>query len=60
VRVLRSFVFVQKDDGSFDRRRVDLGRADDRFVEVKSGLTQGEHVATGGVAELQTAFASLR
>lgn len=57
---LRSFVFVQKDDGSFDRRRVYLGRADDRFIEVKNGLVRGESVATGGVAELQTAFASLR
>lgn len=57
---LRSFVFVQKDDGSFDRRRVDLGRADDRFIEVKNGLVRGERMATGGVAELQTAFASLR
>jgi RND family efflux transporter MFP subunit len=57
---LRSFVFVEKPDGTFERRRVEGGRADDRFVEVKSGLTRGESVAIGGVPQLQTAYSSLR
>lgn len=57
---LRSFVFVQRTDGTFERRRVELGRADDRFVEIKEGLTRGEQVATSGVAHLQTAFAAVR
>ncbi|MFO1045823.1 MAG: efflux RND transporter periplasmic adaptor subunit [Planctomycetaceae bacterium] len=57
---LRSFVFVQKTDGTFDRRRIELGRADDRLVEVKSGLRRGESVATGGVPQIQTAFAAVR
>ena len=57
---LRSFVFVQKADGTFDRRRVDLGRSDDRFLEIKSGLIADERVATSGVLQLQTAYASLR
>ncbi|MDB5342029.1 MAG: cusB [Schlesneria sp.] len=57
---LRSFVFVRKADGTFDRRRIELGRADDRLVEVKSGLQHGESVATSGVAQIQTAFAAVR
>lgn len=57
---LRSFVFVQKSDGTFDRRRIELGRADDRRVEVKVGLARGESVATGGVPQIQTAFAAVR
>lgn len=57
---LRSFVFVQKADGTFDRRRVDLGRADDRFIEVRNGLTTGEQVAISGVAQLQTAYSAVR
>lgn len=57
---LRSFVFVQKTDGTFDRRRVELGRADDRFVEIKSGLTSGETIATSGVPQIQTAYAAVR
>ena len=57
---LRSFVFVRKADGTFDRRRIEVGRADDRFVEVKTGLTRGESVATSGVSQIQTAFAAVR
>lgn len=57
---LRSFVFVQKPDGAFDRRAIEIGRADDHFVEIKSGLTRGEPVATSGVPQLQTAYSALR
>ncbi len=57
---LRSFVFVQKADRTFDRRRVELGREDDRYVEIKTGVTHGEMVATGGVPQIQTAYSLVR
>jgi RND family efflux transporter MFP subunit len=55
-----SFVFIRKSDGTFTRRRVETGPADDRFVTVTRGLSAGEMVAVAGVHELMTAFASLR
>jgi len=55
----RSFVFVQTGD-TFDRREVSLGRIDDRFAEVKSGLVEGEVVAVTAANELNTAWASVR
>ncbi len=57
---LRSFVFVQRAEGTFERRRVELGRIDDRFVEIKSGLTRDESIATSGVPHIQTAYAAVR
>lgn len=55
----RTFVFVRAGD-TFDRREVTLGRADDRFAEVKSGLAAGEPVAVTAADELNTAWASVR
>ncbi len=55
----RTFVFVQTGD-KFDRREVILGRIDDRFAEVKVGLTAGEPVAVTAADELNTAWASVR
>ncbi len=55
-----TFVFVQKTDGTFDRRAVEIGPADDRFVTITRGLADGEPVAVAGVNELMTAFSSLR
>lgn len=57
---LRNYVFVRDSDGIFDRRFVKTGQSDDRNVEILSGLTAGESVAVGGVAQLQTAFAAVR
>ena len=57
---MRAYLFVQKPDEVFERRTVETGRADDRFVEITRGLEPGEKVAVEGVAELQTAYASLR
>lgn len=57
---LRNFVFVQKLDGTFERRRVEVGRADDRYLEIKQGISRGEMIATGGVSQLQTAYSALR
>jgi multidrug efflux pump subunit AcrA (membrane-fusion protein) len=39
---------------------VALGRSDDRFVEVLSGLAEGEPVAVSGATGLQTAFGVIR
>lgn len=55
-----AFVFVRKPDGRFDRRAVETGPADDRFVTITRGLAAGEPVAVAGAAELMTAYASLR
>jgi RND family efflux transporter MFP subunit len=56
----QAYVFVRKADGSFDRRAVALGRADDRFAEVRSGVAEGEPVAVAGATGLQTAFGVIR
>ena len=56
----RNYVFVRRDDGTFDRRAVELGRADDRRVEVVGAVREGEPVAVRGAGELQTAFAGVR
>lgn len=55
----RTFVFVRTGD-TFERREVTLGRSDDRFAEVKSGLAEGEPVAVTAADELNTAWASVR
>jgi cobalt-zinc-cadmium efflux system membrane fusion protein len=57
---LRSYVFVRQGDGTFARRLIETGRADDRFVTVVGGLRAEESVAVQGAAELQTAYAALR
>ncbi|MFO0842322.1 MAG: efflux RND transporter periplasmic adaptor subunit [Gemmataceae bacterium] len=56
----RSFVFVQKPDGSFERRAVETGPADDRLVLIAGGLAEGESVAIAGTQALQTAYSSIR
>jgi RND family efflux transporter MFP subunit len=57
---LRSYLFVRRPDETFERRLVATGRADDRLIEITSGLEAGEPIAVRGAAELQTAYASLR
>jgi len=56
----QAFVFVQKEDGTLERRAVETGREDDRRVEISSGLRPGEPVAVTAASALQTAYASLR
>jgi RND family efflux transporter MFP subunit len=56
----RSYVFAQSDDGTFERRFVQLGRSDDTAIEVIDGLSNGESVAVNGSAQLQSAYAALR
>jgi RND family efflux transporter MFP subunit len=57
---MRGYVFVRKEDGSFERRHVETGRSDDRHVVVLSGLRLGENIAVQGVPDLQTAYAGLK
>lgn len=56
----RSYVFVEKQNALLDRRYVEVGRADDRYIQVLKGLSEGERVAVQGAAELQTTYASIR
>src|SRR5262249_5057453 len=56
----RSYCFVQRADGTFERRTVEAGRADDRHVEILRGLDEGEKVATQGVAAIQMAYDTLQ
>lgn len=56
----RAYLFVRRFTGTYQRRAVSLGAADDRLVTVTSGLKPGEMVAVAGAADLQTAFASIR
>jgi multidrug efflux pump subunit AcrA (membrane-fusion protein) len=56
----QAFVFVRRPDGAFERRAVSTGRSDDRWVEVKRGLSAGEAVAVTGAAALRTAHAAVR
>jgi cobalt-zinc-cadmium efflux system membrane fusion protein len=48
-------VFVATPDG-YERRAVSLGHRDDRFVEVKEGLTRGERVVTTGKRQLEVLY----
>jgi len=51
-------VFVQVEGESFERRVLRLGVRDRGYVEVLSGVTSGEHVATRGAWALQLAASS--
>jgi RND family efflux transporter MFP subunit len=55
-----TFVFVQQGDGRFERRQVRTGRSDDRFIEIQSGLQEGERVAVAGAEALAAAHAGIR
>jgi RND family efflux transporter MFP subunit len=55
----QAFVFVRQEDGAFERRAVQAGDADDRYVAV-AGVREGETIAVRGTAGLRTAFASVR
>lgn len=56
----QNYVFVEQKDKLLERRHVELGRADDRYVEITQGLAAGELIAVQGAAELQTTYASVR
>ena len=57
---LRTFVFVQRQDGMLERRAVETGREDDRFVEIRSGLKEADMIAVSAASDLQTAYLTLR
>ncbi len=57
---LQSFVFVQTNQGTFERRRIVAGDSDDQLTEIKRGLEIGEQVVVSGATQMQTAYASLR
>jgi cobalt-zinc-cadmium efflux system membrane fusion protein len=44
----KPFVFVKTKAGAFERRDVALGREAEGWVEVRSGVAEGEEVATAG------------
>ena len=58
----QAHVYVKRPDKAdyFQRRLVQLGKRDDRYVEIKDGLKPGELVAVGGAQQLRTAYASIR
>jgi RND family efflux transporter MFP subunit len=56
----QAYLFVRKEDGSFERRPVQTGRGDDVVVAVTAGLREGETVAVRGVVDLQTAYSALK
>jgi RND family efflux transporter MFP subunit len=56
----KHYVFIRKSDDIFERRAVELGRRDDRFIAVTAGLDVGEMVAVRGAAGLQTGYAVLK
>jgi multidrug efflux pump subunit AcrA (membrane-fusion protein) len=47
-RGLGAMVYVDKGDGHYAPRAVELGRIGDEFAEVLAGLTEGEKVVTNG------------
>ena len=57
---IRSYVFVQTEDGTFERRLVELGISNDLFVEVTRGLSVGDLTAIAGASALQTGYAALK
>ena len=44
----RAVVYVDREGGAYEQRRVTLGRAGDEFWEVLDGLNEGERVVTTG------------
>lgn len=57
---LRSYVFVERENQTFERRYVVTGPSDDLRVTVLQGLEPGETVATRGAQQLQSGYAALK
>ncbi len=57
---LRSYVFVARENQSFERRHVVTGPSDDLRIMILQGLEAGETVAAGGVRQLQSGYAALK
>ena len=56
----RSYVFVRKEDQTFERRLIAVGPADDQLIAVREGLRHGEMIAVQGAFELQSGYAALK
>jgi len=56
----QGLVFVQREDQTFERRRVVTGSRNDQWIMIDKGLQRGEKVATQGVRALQTGYAAIR
>lgn len=56
----RAYVFVRKDDKTFERRLIEPAASNDLVVAVKAGLTAGESVVTHGAEALQSGYAALK
>jgi membrane fusion protein, heavy metal efflux system len=54
------YLFVRRDDGAFERHAVDVGRDDDRWIEIRTGVREGESVAVAGIFGLQDAYATVK
>ncbi|MBD5280818.1 MAG: efflux RND transporter periplasmic adaptor subunit [Bacteroides sp.] len=52
-----NFVYIQVDDEGYMKREVKLGPTDGEFVEILSGLIQGENVVTEGAIHVKLASA---
>ncbi len=50
----KSFVFVQKEPGEFERRDVTVGYESDHTVEIREGLEPGEPVVVAGTFALKS------
>lgn len=57
---MRSYVFVEGKDKTFERRFVETGRANDLRVGIEAGLQSGEVIAVGGATALQSGYAALK
>ena len=51
----RPYVFVQPSGEGFLKRRVDVGKTDGEFVEIRSGVAAGERVVTEGGFDVHVA-----
>jgi len=56
---LYSFVFVEKEPGVFERKRVELGLQGRSVSYVKAGLGEGDRVVTGGALLLNSELAGV-
>ncbi len=57
---MRSYIFVQGEDQTFERRFVVTGPSNDLQVGIVDGLKPGESVAVGGAMHLQSGYAALK
>ncbi len=56
----RSYVFVEGNDNTFDRRLVKIGWSNDLRIAIVDGLKPGEVIAIGGATALQSGYAALK